>query len=635
MKIHSTLSFKSKLLLFALCISLIPIAIITIVYYINARSALQHQILNQLKAVTESKKINLLFFMEIKEARTIAFSSDGLIKNAFQKIIRGKTLQQGTITRLNEYLLKNNLPQHRHLVGIVIADEYGKIISSTHEGFIGIDISDQDIFIQGIHKKFGEVYVSQPRYSPILGLNSIAISAPITFSNNTDARGVIVNIYRLAALNEITTNRIGMGETGEVYLVDKNKIMLTESRFTEKTSLTQIVDTEAVRRFIQDGKETVGIYKDYRGIPIVGTSVYIPEYQWILLAEIDKGEAFAPLKMLGITALILGVASMAAATGIGIIFAVSASRPIKDLTCATEKFAHGELHYRVKVNRNDEIGILARSFNAMAGRLATVDALSKEIAERKRVEKQLKRYTAELNRSNEELQNFAYVASHDLQEPLRMISSYLQLLERRYKDKLDKDACEFIAYAVDGASRLQNLINGLLEYSRVDTRGKHFGPADCEIILKRVLSHLKITIEESNATVTHDPLPVVLADDTQIPQVFQNLISNAIKFRGEEPPRIHISARPEGNEWIFSVRDNGIGIEPEYKERIFTIFKRLHGREYPGVGLGLSICRKIILRHGGRMWVESEYGKGTTFYFTLPIKGETHTYEQRKEYETY
>jgi len=241
---------------------------------------------------------------------------------------------------------------------------------------------------------------------------------------------------------------------------------------------------------------------------------------------------------------------------------------------------------------------------------------------RKRAEEALAQKAQELARSNADLQHFAYIASHDLQEPLRMVSSYLQLLERRYKEQLDTDAREFIAYAVDGATRMQALINALLSYSRVGTRGKPFEPTDCSMILERALDNLKVAIEESNAVVTHDPLPTVMADDVQLTQVFQNLIGNAVKFHGERPPQVHIGARRGKGEWIFSVRDNGIGIDPQHFERIFMIFQRLHSQdEYPGAGIGLAVCKKIVERHGGRIWVESQPGEGSTFYFTIPDRG--------------
>ena len=242
-----------------------------------------------------------------------------------------------------------------------------------------------------------------------------------------------------------------------------------------------------------------------------------------------------------------------------------------------------------------------------------------DITERKQAEAALARKTEELACSNAELEQFAYVASHDLQEPLRMVSSYVQLLARRYKEKLDSDADDFINFAVDGANRMQALIRDLLAYSRVGTRGERLEPTSCETVLDQTLANLQFAIEENGARVTHDPLPTVLADPSQLSQLFQNLIGNAIKFRRDEAPHVHLGAERRENEWLFSVRDNGIGIDEEYGERIFEIFQRLHGRnDYSGTGIGLAICKKIVERHGGRIWVVSDPGGGSTFYFTLP-----------------
>ncbi len=241
---------------------------------------------------------------------------------------------------------------------------------------------------------------------------------------------------------------------------------------------------------------------------------------------------------------------------------------------------------------------------------------------------ELARKSEDLTRSNAELEQFAYVASHDLQEPLRMISSYVQLLSRRYSGKLDTDADEFIAYAVEGTKRMQQLINDLLAYSRVGTRGKPPVPTSFERVFSEAMSNLKIAVEESGAVVTHDELPTEVADEMQMVQLFQNLIGNAIKFKSQEAPRIHVSARAEEDEWIFSVKDNGIGIDPQFFDRIFTIFQRLHGRgEYPGTGIGLTVSKKIVERHGGRIWLESEPGSGTTFYFTIPMQMRDNTTE--------
>jgi PAS domain S-box-containing protein len=256
------------------------------------------------------------------------------------------------------------------------------------------------------------------------------------------------------------------------------------------------------------------------------------------------------------------------------------------------------------------------------GQAVATIAQGQDITERNQAEKQLRRRTEELARSNAELEQFAYVASHDLQEPLRMVSSYVQLLANRYQGRLDQDADEFLHYAYDGAVRMQRLINDLLTYSRVGTRGAVLEELDSGVVLAQARENLKLAFEEHAVTLTHDPLPVVIADRVMLTQVFQNLIDNAIKFRREASPRIHVSCRREGEEWVFSVRDNGIGIAPEYHERIFVIFQKLHSKsKYPGTGIGLALCRRAVERMGGRIWVESKTGDGATFLFAIPATG--------------
>jgi len=224
-----------------------------------------------------------------------------------------------------------------------------------------------------------------------------------------------------------------------------------------------------------------------------------------------------------------------------------------------------------------------------------------------------------LEHSNEELERFAYVAAHDLQEPLRMVASYTQLLAKRYKGRLDEDADEYIGYAVSGATRMKLLINDLLDYARVSSLGEPFAPVDCNGALREALNTLHLSIEESGAQITPEELPTIPGDARQLIRVFENLIGNALKYRSEAPPLVHISVQPTEHFWIFSVSDNGIGIEPQYADSIFDVFRRLHSQdEYPGTGIGLAICRKIVRRHGGEIWVESQIGQGSTFRFRIP-----------------
>ncbi|OEC84599.1 hypothetical protein A9507_01845 [Methanobacterium sp. A39] len=252
----------------------------------------------------------------------------------------------------------------------------------------------------------------------------------------------------------------------------------------------------------------------------------------------------------------------------------------------------------------------------------TLEGFMTDITKRKKAEEKLKETISELERSNKELESFAYITSHDLQEPLRTIASYAQLIERRYKGKLDSNADEFIEFMVDGSRRMKQMIQGLLDYSRVGTRGHEFTEFESEDALNYALSNLGSAVSEVDAEITNDELPVIFADKGQIVRVFQNLIGNALKFRNERVQlKIYISTHKEENEYVFSVSDNGIGLEEQYSDQIFEVFKRLHAiGEYQGTGIGLAIVKRIIDRHGGRVWVDSEPGEGSTFYFTIPLE---------------
>jgi PAS domain S-box-containing protein len=304
---------------------------------------------------------------------------------------------------------------------------------------------------------------------------------------------------------------------------------------------------------------------------------------------------------------------------------LSNGKPALELEQATQNERSEDEGWRIRKDGSRFLAnVVITALRDEKGRLRGFSKITRDITERKKSEEHLVQTVAEIKHSNEELQQFAYVASHDLQEPLRMVASFTQLLAKRYQGRLDADADEFIGFAVDGCNRMQALIQGLLAYSRAGTDGKTLRQVSGEHALQGALTNLRAAIEQSGALVSHDSLPFIRTDDTQLTQVFQNLVGNAIKYHGAEAPRVHVSAtKNDENEWIFSVRDNGLGIDPQYFDRIFIIFQRLHGRnEFQGTGIGLAICKKVVERLGGRIWVESQPEKGSTFYFTLPERSE-------------
>jgi len=277
-----------------------------------------------------------------------------------------------------------------------------------------------------------------------------------------------------------------------------------------------------------------------------------------------------------------------------------------------------ELFYHAKDGTRIPVLFSSSVLRNHEGKTQGVVCIAQDLTAYQQAEETLRQHTEELLRSNTELEQFASVASHDLQEPLSMVTGYIQLLAQCYRGQLDPHADEFIGYAVEGLERMRTLIRDLLEYARVGTQGKPVEVTDsCEAVLQ-ALANLRMATHMARAEVTFDPLPIVVADHAQLVQVFQNLVANALKFHGDAPPQVHISASQEDRSWKFSVRDNGIGIEPKFAERIFAIFQRLHTTaEYPGTGIGLAICKKVIERHGGQIWVESSLGHGATFFFTL------------------
>lgn len=343
--------------------------------------------------------------------------------------------------------------------------------------------------------------------------------------------------------------------------------------------------------------------------PVYGRPAAIAGTPWALVVEFPLAVVLEPARSFLRSAIMTGLLLVLLGTLIGFWFSRKITRPLASVTRAAVAIANGDFAKRVSAgDRDDEVGRLSAAFNTMAMRVQ--DSLD-----------HLEEVAANLERSNQELEQFAYVASHDLQEPLRMVSSYVQLLASRYEGQLDDDADDFIAFTVDGAERMKRLIEGLLELSRVGRDRGDMKPVHLGEVLEESILDFGQTIEETGATITSDPLPEVVGDSVQLGQLLRNLIGNAIKFCDEENPEVHVAATRRGGLWVVSVRDNGIGFDPRDGDRIFKMFQRLHGRsEYGGTGIGLAICKSIVERHGGKIWVESAPGEGAEFFFTLPLR---------------
>jgi signal transduction histidine kinase len=399
------------------------------------------------------------------------------------------------------------------------------------------------------------------------------------------------------------------------YVVDARGLMLsdgTEANSRRGQKLAGFADPEPSRSGSQFTDVENGLLRITS--PVAGPARNVVAYLHI---GFSLQRAYDNLRHASLAGLVVTLICLIVSFSLAVFVATSFSRPILSIVDAAKQIEKGNLKIRLNVNRNDELGVLANAINEMA------EALSTQQREVSQAQDALVQKAEELNRSNKELEQFAYVASHDLQEPLRMIASYVQLLGRRYRDKLDAEAAEYIGFAVNGVSRMQSLIEDLLHLSRVGSEGKSFELLDCHDVLGEALSMLERSISERRAIITHSPLPKLEADRAQLVQLFQNLIDNAIKYCPNETPTVHIEASRAGRNWIFSLKDNGIGLAPDHTERIFQIFQRLHTRdEYPGTGIGLALCKKIVELHGGRIWVESEVGKGSTFRFTIPVGAE-------------
>lgn len=618
------MTLRTKVLLLFLLVSLLPVVATGYLSYRFSREAIQRDTISFLTSTNLQKSVRINHWL-VDASRQLEFIGEmPVLREQFAERIKEHD-HPGEMHRKfhDEVIYKYLLPaisKGDFVELFLIRPADGVVLASTDPLQNGKIKNDRNYFIKGQKGTHIEnTYYSMTTHQP-----TMVISVPVK-ENGGRLIAVLAGRLNLKELSGIMEERSGLRETEDTYLVNTQNYFITEPRFGKNFALRKTVHTRGVT-FALKGMEGTALYNDYRDVPVLGAYQYLENRKLALVTEIDQDEYLAPIERLQRATIGLGFVVAVLSLLIGWKSAEALLEPLLRLVAAVNKMDADNLVFTEKIPGKHEIAQLSTAFISMTGRLQQTlvsrDALQQEVEVRKEAEEKLNNAMLQLSRSNKELEQFAYVASHDLQEPLRMVSSYVQLLAERYRDQLDDKAQKFIHYAVDGANRMQVLIQDLLDFSRVSTRGLAFSSVDCNQLLGEALDNLQTSIRATGTVIIGDHLPMVIGDRVQIVQIFQNLIANSIKFCANESPTIHVSAESNDDRWQFSVQDNGIGIDRKYADKIFVIFQRLHTREeYPGTGIGLALCKRIVERHGGEIWFNSEEGKGTTFYFTLP-KGE-------------
>jgi signal transduction histidine kinase len=481
----------------------------------------------------------------------------------------------------------------------------GKLLASTRPHVVGVSLGDRDYF-QALRE--GRPWtVSNLLTDRLSGERRFVIASRISDRNGT-MLGAVVAVLKAADLGERAVALYH--PAGEALaLFDREGTLVYNSQEQRHVFQDWRGEDPVLVEALKSNSPQLGVLRlsndGERTEQYIAARVPVDDIGWVAGARRSVPKAMASVRtglwiVTGLNVLVVVISGLLA-----VRTSKSLIRQLRRLQGFAQAVGQGDFGHTVEAGRLRELAELATAFNQMSTAVSAAQSA-------------LQRTADQLASSNQELEQFAYIASHDLQEPLRVVIGYVQLIERKYKGHLDADADQFFHYIVEGVARMQQLINDLLNYSRVGTRGLALKETSLDTVLDRALANLKLVIDETGATVTHDALPKVQADETQLVQLFQNLIGNGIKFRSDHPPAIHVSARRDSDHWVLGVRDNGIGIEPAYWEQIFVIFQRLHTRQkYAGTGIGLAICKRIVERHGGRIWLESQLGQGATFYFTL------------------
>lgn len=533
--------------------------------------------------------------------------------------------------------LRNLMDIDSDIVEIFLTDKYGGLVACSQKTSDFYQ-ADEAWWQAAFNEGKGDIFVGDFSFDESAGLWSFAIALPVL-----EESGRVVGVCKaIVDLKRFFSplNIFRVSQSGEFTLVDKDGTVIYHYGANPFTGL--FCSKQDFDKILKSKKRQAIVLSS-----VIGKKVFVSasdfDYPFLvkqgidfkILISQDAEEVFSPLKELllqrtKVFAILLPIMIL-----LGIVSGRAVTRSIRKLHRASLRVAQGDYQVKTALKTHDELEELSGVFDGMVASIkekqeilkAQADKLSaaqretlEALRKTREHEKQIAAYAQKLEYTNRELEQFASIVSHDLQEPLRMVAGYLQLLEKRYIGRLDQDADDFIKYAVQGALRMKALIDTILSYSRSGSAQINLQPVDAQQLFDTVLSVLKPSINEYKVSITHDPLPVVIFDMTQLGQLFQNLLSNAIKYRRNDSPKVHISSEKRENEWVFSVRDNGIGIAKKDQERIFQVFQRADTRgTQAGTGLGLAICKKIVERHGGKIWVESELGEGAVFYFTIPI----------------
>jgi len=606
-------SIKRKLLIFALCISLIPILVITTLFYLSARGSLEKQINQKMIVVAESKALHIEAFLKTISGRAIDFCSDGYIRDKLDIINQKVLLEQDAVVDLSSHLKNNKMPLDPDIASITVLNTTGTVVASTIKSIIGNDFSNHEEFVHIVSKNKKEVFTHRPHFQQYLNHNTMEVAAPVTSMESGQTIGIIINAYNQEIINDITSNREGMGNSGEIVIglkEDGTIQFINTLKYTPgaTTTLKIPLNDEAAEpmRLALEGKYGTIIGHDYRDINVIAAYRYIPSIGWGLVAKMDKAEAFGPLTVLRNIAIVLGGVSSIAVILVGISFSISTSRPINRLTAAAKKISNGNYDYSVEIDRHDEIGALAVSFNNMTSKL------THEINEHEKAE-------ARLTGLNKELEAFCYSVSHDLRAPLRGIEGFSRALEEDYADKFDLQGKDYLRRICTASHKMDNLITDLLDLSRITRSKMKHEKVDLSALVKSKALELQETEPERQVEFVIAEGDCTDGDTKLLKIAIDNLMDNAWKFTGKHSQaRIEFGISLQDGESVYFISDDGVGFDMTYADKLFGAFQRLHSiTEFEGTGIGLATVNRIIQRHGGNIWAEGEIGQGAKFCFTL------------------